>query len=170
LEGVSRHGSWHYNFVHRTPQNPEGKNRGVLKGARSREDAERLFAEIKPRLLNGLPPIVEAPVVTSTETLEAYAHKWLNAGCIGLRHKRRKKPSTIGFYTDHVENHIVPVLGSTPIASLTRSQCKAFVLQVDKPESRRRSEHAQEQATDKGQVFRARRSDGDALSCPRALS
>ena len=98
---------------------------------------------------------------------------------------RRKKASTVGFYTDNVENHISPALGSTPIAALTRSQCKTFVLQIEKkelsqstkigiaitlgallsaavepggrsPQSRRRSEHTQEQAAHERQVFRAR--------------
>lgn len=127
--------SWYFDFTHRTPQNPTGKNRGVLKGAQSREDAERMFSEIKPRIEKGLRPIAEpvAPVVVANaETVETYARKWLNAGCIGLRNKRRKKPSTIGFYTDNVENHIIPAIGSTLIPALTRSQCKSFVLQIDK--------------------------------------
>src|SRR5262245_33575749 len=126
--------SWFFDFTHRTQQNPAGKNRGVLKGAESRDDAERMFAEIKPRILNGLPPIPEpaAPaVVVSSDTVETYARKWLNAGCVGLRNKRRKKASTVGFYTDNVENHIIPALGTTPIAALTRSQCKSFVLLID---------------------------------------
>src|SRR4051812_35341730 len=89
--------SWYFDFTHRTPQNPNGKNRGVLKGARSREDAEKMFAEIKPRILIGLPPIPEpvAPVVVANaDTVETYARKWLATGCVGARNKRRKKSST----------------------------------------------------------------------------
>jgi integrase len=111
---------------------PVRKNRGVLKGAKSREEAEKLFAEIKPRILNGLPPIPEpvAPVVVpDVDTVESHARKWIAGGCVGLRHRGRKKPSTIGFCTDNVENYIIPALGSMPI-TLTRSQCKAFVIQV----------------------------------------
>jgi hypothetical protein len=53
--------------------------------------------------------------------LKSYATEWLT---------RIPKPSTVHFYRDHVENHIVPALGHILLTDLTRKQCPAFTLSL----------------------------------------
>jgi len=55
------------------------------------------------------------------DNLEMYAREWLRTSVAHL------KASTIHFYTDHLENHVFPLLGHLPIAAIGRKQCRELV-------------------------------------------
>jgi hypothetical protein len=78
--------------------------------------------------MNGDVPIPAQPppaaVAARVDTVDSYATKWLEF--IPLT----KKVSTVGFYRDHLKNHVVPALGSVGLAALTRSECKKFALSL----------------------------------------
>jgi integrase len=70
---------------------------------------------------------VEAPKpdvaseVTSLN-LETYAtHDWHQSAAQNL------KASTLRFYTDHLENHIYPLMGSRPITEISRRDCRQLI-------------------------------------------
>jgi len=55
-------------------------------------------------------------------TLETYARQdWLPSA------EQNLKASTIRFYRDHLENHVFPLLGHKPLASVTRKDCRQLV-------------------------------------------
>ena len=64
---------------------------------------------------------VELPAV---ESVESYAREWLRTSVGHL------KASTVHFYTDHLENHIIPLLGTRPISMMTRKDCRELVATV----------------------------------------
>ena len=57
-------------------------------------------------------------------TLAEYAPRWLAA--------QQCRPSTLAMYDSHVRNHIVPMLGRRPMATLRRSDISAFVVALTK--------------------------------------
>lgn len=81
-------------------------------------EADRLRTAIRDGAFTAPPAPPQQP---STETLEAYAREWLRVAPNGL------KASTIRFYTDHLENHILPLLGTRPVADVKRSDVKALI-------------------------------------------
>jgi integrase len=50
-------------------------------------------------------------------TLSTYAAEWL------LTISGRLKASTIGFYSDNLDNHVLPLLGARPVAEIKRADC-----------------------------------------------
>lgn len=60
------------------------------------------------------------------ETVKVYAERWLTQA------QRTLKPSTVRFYTDNLENHIYPAIGSVPLASVSRRTVKDLLAAVSK--------------------------------------
>lgn len=58
---------------------------------------------------------------TDTATLRAYAESWLNTAEANL------KASPVTFYRGCLEQHILPALGSRPVSSLRRLDCRDLV-------------------------------------------
>lgn len=58
------------------------------------------------------------------ETLEIYARGWLKAAA------QKLKGSTIRFYRDNLENHIIPALGAIPLIEMNRAEVKRFIRAV----------------------------------------
>lgn len=55
------------------------------------------------------------------ETFEKFALRWLKDG------KANRKASTQRFYTFNVKNHLVPIIGTRPVATITRSHCRMVI-------------------------------------------
>ena len=55
---------------------------------------------------------------TDTETFEKYATRWLTDG------EKGRKASTHRFYNFNLTLHILPTLGSHPVGSITRADCR----------------------------------------------
>jgi integrase len=58
------------------------------------------------------------------QTLETYALAWIATLTGNL------KASTIRFYTDHLQRHIIPILGSRLIGNLSRADCREVITTV----------------------------------------
>jgi integrase len=71
----------------------------------------------RPKPYSGEPTATPEPV----ETLERYARTWLRTAALNL------KASTVRFYTDNIENHVVPVVGAVPIGAVSRKHCRELV-------------------------------------------
>jgi len=67
------------------------------------------------------PPVPEA---VDVQTLDDYAREWLKNGVSHL------KASTVHFYTDHLENHVLPLLGQRPVTTIERKDCRELVATV----------------------------------------
>jgi hypothetical protein len=90
----------------------------------TRTEAEAEAGRLRTAIRNGAftaPAPSQQPEVPP-ETRESYAREWLRIAPSGLL------ASTIRFDTDHVENHIFPLLGSRPIAEMKRSDVKALIV------------------------------------------
>jgi integrase len=40
---------------------------------------------------------------------------------------QNRKASTVGFYRDHLDNHVYPLLGDDPIDGVTRADCRRLI-------------------------------------------
>ena len=102
-------GAWWVFINHRTVR----KSRRIGK---SRERAETIAEEIRDRLARKDLRLTAA----RGETLAAYGRRWLAAAST-------LKASTKRFYQDNLELHLVPAIGTVPIASVTRADVKALI-------------------------------------------
>jgi len=84
----------------------------------SKKLAESALSRARVAALDGL-GITPADAKT---TLADYAPRWLAA--------QQCRPSTLEMYSCHVRNHILPLLGRRPMASLRRSDISAFIVQL----------------------------------------
>jgi integrase len=95
-------------------------HRGRRKAKRigDKETALRVAARIRGRLASG-----ELRLGTSSddETIAAYAANWLKTVTGNL------KASTIAFYTDNLNRHVLPLLGRRPVGSVTRADCRELI-------------------------------------------
>jgi integrase len=95
----------------------------------SRSEAEREGAKIRVAIDAGTfrPKVVEeqaAPEAANPiETVEIYARSW-------LRTALHLKASTVRFYTDNLENHVFPTLGSRPIDAVSRKDCRLLITAI----------------------------------------
>lgn len=84
-----------------------------------KEVALKLKLEMEERFARealDLPPIKAAPLL-----LRTFAANWLEAAA--TTHKK----STVRFYTDNIENHIVPILGDYDISKVTRAEVRKLL-------------------------------------------
>ena len=58
------------------------------------------------------------------ETFESYARSWIRAADLHL------KASTVGFYRQNLENHVLPVIGGRAISAVSRKDCRDLVATV----------------------------------------
>lgn len=95
---------------------PDGRRR-ALYGATRSEVAQKLAAAIRDR---------DAGIKALDErtTLGAYLLQWLE-----LSVKGRNRPSTYVSYAGHVRVHLIPALGSTPLARLSPAEVERFMAQ-----------------------------------------
>lgn len=78
-------------------------------------DAEKFLAGVESDKSRGL----YVDPAAGRVTLEDYARQWQAA--------QVHRASTVDTFDSHLRNHILPVLGRRPIASITRSEVQAFV-------------------------------------------
>jgi len=83
-----------------------------------RETALRVARALREKLARGE---LALPATTDQQTLKAYAEAWLLTAAKSL------KASTLTFYRGHLDQHVFPALGSRPVGSLTRQDCRALV-------------------------------------------
>lgn len=93
---------------------PDGRRRAIYGTTRS-EVAQKLAAAIRDRDAG-----IRAP--DERMTLGAFLLQWLE-----LSVKGRNRPSTHVAYTSHVRVHLIPELGSTPLARLTPADVERFM-------------------------------------------
>jgi integrase len=99
------------------------KNRRKAKKVGDREAARRVAKEITERLAR---EDLQLPLVMPEETLKIYSEEWLKAAGSTL------KASTIRFYRDHLENHVIPLLGSQVLSTLARRDVKRLLIELRK--------------------------------------
>jgi integrase len=83
-----------------------------------KETALRVARAIRERLARG-DLLLEQ--LAEDETLDAYVREWLKAIDGSL------KASTVRFYTENLERHVLPLLGGKPVRSLNRADCRELV-------------------------------------------
>ena len=99
-------GAWWIFIAHR------GRRRSKKIGDRA--TALQVARRLRDRLMLGDLSLLG----TDTETFEKYATRWLEDG------EASRKASTHRFYTFNLTLHIIPVIGSQPIGSITRADCR----------------------------------------------
>ncbi len=98
----------------------DASGRRQWKGFPTRQEAETYLAAILKT--QGERPRGERPAIDSRVTLRTYVEDtWLP------RIKDRQKPRTLDAYSRVMRQHILPALGTEPIAKLSRSKIKAAV-------------------------------------------
>jgi integrase len=94
------------------------RNRRRSKKVGDRQTANRLAQRIRERLAAG---DLQLKPAQQDETFEVYARGWL----VGLT--GNLKASTIKFYTDNLQRHVLPTLGPRLIRSVSRSDCREVI-------------------------------------------
>ena len=94
-----------------------GKRRAKRIGDKA--TATRLAKELSERLDRAdlHVPVAKAEAVTFSQ----YTHQWLKHARMNL------KASTLHFYEGHLERHLLPALGTRPVTSLGRADCRDLV-------------------------------------------
>jgi integrase len=95
-----------------------GGRRKKKRIGRDRETAERVARAVREKLLRG---DLDLEPATDEQTLKAYAATWLTTMAGTL------KASTADFYDAHLRRHILPALGTRPVSSLRRADCRDLV-------------------------------------------
>jgi len=142
-DGLSKHcscprGSWpkcpHTWFLNMKP--PGGKHYRLSldhqtgRHIDSKSEAQMVAAQIRAGILAGvfrparekeaqpgMPASPQGPL-----TLESYARDWLATTAA-----QNLKASTVHFYRDGLDNHILPLLGVRPVAAINRADCRSLI-------------------------------------------
>jgi integrase len=86
------------------------------------EEAERIRITIRNGTFRVAAESEQSQTSAEFVTLEEYARRdWLPSAELNL------KASTVRFYRDHLENHVFPLLGHQPLASVSRKDCRQLV-------------------------------------------
>jgi integrase len=96
--------------------NHHGRRRSKKVG--DQQTAFRIARELRQRLASG---DLHLPVSDGDISLQKYSADWLVQARLNL------KASTVSFYEGHLEQHIMPMLGSRLVASLRRADCRTLV-------------------------------------------
>ena len=94
------------------------RGRRKTKRVGDRESATRVAKAIREALARGEFNLEEAP---ASQTLRAYASAWLVTVTPTL------KASSLRFYEEHLERHVLPALGERQVTSLKRADCRQLV-------------------------------------------
>lgn len=122
-----RRGGW-WLFIHY-------KGRRKAKRCASKKAAELAAMKIDAALRLGQLDCFDPPAPpTPIPTLAQYAESWLTTA--GLR----LKPSSVEQYQGRLKRHILPVLGSLPLTTITRQAVRDFIGQVATGPNRRTPE------------------------------
>lgn len=123
----------------RSPENPTGRlrfslDKHLVRHVETREDALKAFEDVRSQVMAGtfvlgmpagsitaLSSAPEPEPAVSVETLKQYAEDWLKTASQNL------KASSVGFYRDHLKNHVYPLLGDRPITDISRSDCRQLI-------------------------------------------
>src|SRR5688572_16765673 len=85
-----------------------------------RDTALRTARQVREAIVAGDLALTPKP---PAETLQAYAQAWLR----GL--ERNLKASTVRFYRENLDRHVLPLLGHRPLASITRADGRELIAQ-----------------------------------------
>src|SRR4051812_4457610 len=95
-----------------------GKRRAKRIG--DQQTARRVAQELRQQLARA---DLHLPILRSeTITVERYSQTWLETARLNL------KASTVRFYEGHLDQHIVPALGSRAISDVRRGDCRDLVI------------------------------------------
>jgi hypothetical protein len=120
---------WHFNFCH--GKNPNGSKRHyrfsldkrlgrrLTSKSEAETEAERIRIAIRDGVFDA--PRTEPEAPADVLTLSTYAAEWL------LTITGRLKASTIGFYRDNLDHHVLPLLGARPVAEIKRGDCITLI-------------------------------------------
>jgi integrase len=97
------------------------RNRRRSKRVGDRQSANRIAQKIRERLVAG---DFQIRASSPPQTLEIYAHAWL-ANLQG-----NLKASTVRFYTENLERHILPILGTHGVNTICRADCRHIVTEA----------------------------------------
>ena len=96
--------------------NHQGKRRAKRIG--DRETALRVAGRIRERIAAGA---LQLGTTDDEDSVETYARAWLKSLTGNL------KASTIAFYTDNLERHVLPALGSRRLSEIARADCRDLI-------------------------------------------
>lgn len=82
-------------------------------------DEERAAA--KYLIKNGLLPPLNQKFGKTAETVQSYAKSWLET------YKSKRRGNTIAMYTNIIDKHIVPAIGTMKLTDLSRSICQGMI-------------------------------------------
>jgi integrase len=117
---------WHFNFCH--GKNPDGSKRHYRFSLdkhlghrlKRKSEAETEAERIRIAIRDG---VFDAPRAEPADalTLSTYAAEWL------LTIAGRLKASTMGFYRDNLDHHVLPLLGARSVAEIKRGDCITLI-------------------------------------------
>lgn len=122
--------AWHFNYKPRgKPHYRLSLDRETGRHVESKTEALRIAGRLRMAIDEGTykpletPPesVREIPVEPAANTLREYVNSWLETAALNL------KASTLRFYRDNLENHILPRLGEKPVTAVTRRDCRELV-------------------------------------------
>ena len=114
---------WHFNFCHAKQHYRFSLDKHLGRRLKSKSEAETEAERIRIAIRDGVfgapSPQTEAPA--GVLTVRTYAAEWL------LTIAGRLKASTIGFYSDNLDHHVLPLLGARPVAEIKRGDCISLI-------------------------------------------
>jgi len=120
--------SWHFNYKPRNGKHYRvSLDREIGRHIDSKSEAESEAARIRVAIDEGtfrrvvVQTAIAENVAPGVDTLETYARDWLRTATLNL------KASTVRYYTDNLENHIFPSLGTRPVTEVSRKDCRELI-------------------------------------------
>jgi integrase len=98
------------------------KGRRKAKRIGDRQTAEAVSKRIRQRLASGDLGLLADDNEASTHTVADYATPWYT-----VTTPLRCKPSTVQFYETNVKQHVLPIIGSKPIGTISKEDCRAII-------------------------------------------
>jgi integrase len=96
------------------------KGQRKAKRVGDRKAAELVATRLRAKLAEGDTSLIEPPKAATT--FAQYAEAWLEHTV-----KPTCKPNTLRFYRMNLDEHILPMLGTRPIASIARADCRSVL-------------------------------------------
>jgi integrase len=116
---------WSVRFYEDAIENGERRRRRVQRflGTLKELPTKRLAMRAMAAVLSSVNSLAYRP--STTTTFRDYAKRWVET--CGTRRRRTIKPSTLRTWESILENHILPILGGTPLSSVDNRAVKDLV-------------------------------------------
>jgi integrase len=121
--GRSARTPWHFNFAHEKKHYRFSLDKHLGRRLKSKSEAEDEAERIRIAIRDGVFGVIQPEPEPAADvlTLRTYAAEWL------LTIAGRLKASTIGFYSDNLDHHVLPLLGDRPIGEIKRGDCITLI-------------------------------------------